>query len=122
MREFLEDFGLVAADGDERRLFCRGYGDAPVLHIAEQGEPGFAGFGLRAARLDDLHTLAHAEGVAVEPLEAPGGGYRVTLRDPDGNAVEIVAGQAPVAPLPLPARMPWNSSQHRERLRATKRL
>lgn len=121
MRSFLEDFGLsVAQDGE--RLFARGAGPSPFLHVTELGEPGFTGLGLRAASLADLETLAKAEGVRVAPLDAPGGGHVVTLSDPDGRRVEVVAGQAAADPAPLPAREPWNTQANRDRLRQTKRV
>jgi catechol 2,3-dioxygenase-like lactoylglutathione lyase family enzyme len=93
-----------------------------VLHIAELGEPGFAGVGFRAASVEDLHTLAQAEGAAVEPFDAPGGGQRISLSDPDGHRVEIVAGQSPADSQSLPERAPWNSGVRRKRLRNTKRM
>lgn len=121
MQGFLEDFGLtVAQDGD--RLFAQGAGASPFLHVTELGEPGFAGLGLRARSLADLETLAAAEGVAVHDLDAPGGGHVVSLVDPDGHRIEVVAGQGARSPAPLPAREPWNSASGRERLRQTKRV
>jgi catechol 2,3-dioxygenase-like lactoylglutathione lyase family enzyme len=121
MRGFLQDFGLQVTDQDERRLFARGGGTSPVLHMTELGEPGFAGLGLRAASLDDLETLAAAEGVAVAPLDAPGGGQVVVLHDPDGHRVEVVAGQLASDPSPLPAHPSWNSASNHGRLRQLKR-
>ena len=121
MRAFLEDFGLAVAE-EGGRLFARGRGDRPFLHVTELGEPGFAGLGLRASSLADLKTLAAAEGVQVEPLDTPGGGHVVRLTDPDGRLVEVVAGQAPAPPLPLPRREAWNTAAERARLRQTKRV
>lgn len=122
MRAFLEDFGLVIANADERRLFSRGAGPSPVLHIAELGEPAFAGIGFRAASVEDLEALARAEGVPVQPFDAPGGGSRILLSDPDGHPVEVVAGQTPADPLPLPQREPWNTALGHGRQRQTKRV
>ena len=122
MRAFLDDFGLVAVEASERRITSRGLGPSPVVHIAELGEPGFAGVGFRAASLEDLHHLAVAENAAVEPFDAPGGGRRVVLKDPDGHQVEVVAGQMPAEPLPLPEQAPWNSGFGKDRLRRTKHL
>jgi catechol 2,3-dioxygenase-like lactoylglutathione lyase family enzyme len=93
-----------------------------VLHATELGDPGFAGVAFRAASVADLERLAAAEGVAVEGLDLPGGGKVVRLIDPDGNRVEIVAGQAAAPPLALPASQPWNLAAQRHRLRATKRV
>jgi len=122
MRKFLEEFGLAVVEETEARLVARGTGPAPVVHITERGDAGFAGAGFRAASVDDLETLAHAEGVAVQDFDAPGGGRRIVLCDPDGHAIEVVAGQAPADPLELPTSQDWNRADLRSRLRATKRI
>ena len=122
MRQFLEDFGLTVVRSDEQCLFARGCGATPFLHATELGEAGFAGLGLRASGVADLETLAKADDAQVEPLRAPGGGFVVRLTDPDGNLVEVVAGQTPADPLPFEAREPWNAIETRARLRRVKRM
>lgn len=122
MQAFLDDFGLTVAPADEQRLFMRGAGPSPFVHATELGPPGFAGFGLRAESMSDLESLAAAEGVPVEPLAAPGGGFVVALTDPDGNRVEVVAGQAAPDSQGFEPREPWNGSEHRARLRRRKRI
>ncbi|MDR3507329.1 MAG: VOC family protein [Caulobacteraceae bacterium] len=120
MRGFLQDFGLTVADHGGR-LYARGTSPSPFLHVTEPGDPGFAGLGLRASSLEDLERLAKAEQAAVTPLDAPGGGYVVNLTDPDGRPVDVVAGQAPAPPLPLPDREAWNSAAAHHRLRQPRR-
>ncbi|MBL8773384.1 MAG: VOC family protein [Phenylobacterium sp.] len=120
MAAFLADFG-IAAEMRDGRLYGRGTGPAPFLHVTEPGDAGFAAVGFRASSLADLEALAAAEGAAVEALDGPGGGRVVRLTDPDGHAVEVVAGQGPVAELDLPSRPPWNSAAGRPRQRAVKR-
>ncbi len=122
MRGFLDDFGLTLAEAADSRLFARGSGPAPVVHITERGEPGFASVGFRAASLEDLERLAASEGVATEPFDAPGGGRRLVLTDPDGHSVEVVAGQAPAEPQEIPAGQPWNRAGEKARRRAVKRI
>jgi catechol 2,3-dioxygenase-like lactoylglutathione lyase family enzyme len=122
MRTFLEDFGLTAAEATAQRLLMRGAGEAPVLHVTELGEPGFAAVAFRAGGEPDLERLAAAEGTQVADLDLPGGGKVVTLTDPDGHRVEVVAGQAAASPLALPSSQPWNLAADRRRLRATKRV
>jgi catechol 2,3-dioxygenase-like lactoylglutathione lyase family enzyme len=112
---------MQVASADSRRLFMRGQGGAPFLHVTELGEPGFEAIGFRAESLADLDRLAAAEGVTVEPLDAPGGGSVVRLSDPDGHQVEVVAGQAFADSATFDPRLPWNSIERRARLRAVKR-
>jgi catechol 2,3-dioxygenase-like lactoylglutathione lyase family enzyme len=122
MRGFLDDFGLIAVEATDRRIVSRGSGPGPIAHIAELGDAGFAGVGFRAATVEDLGRLAAAEGVSIEDFDAPGGGKRVVLTDPDGHKVEVVAGQSPAEPLSGPPAQAWNRSDERQRLRATKRI
>ncbi len=103
MERFLVSFGLSPFRDDAGRLFGRGSGGAPFLHMTEVGEPGFAAIGFRASGLADLEVLAAAEDARVEPFSAPGGGSVVRLTDPNGFRVEVVAGQAfGTAAPPLP--------------------
>lgn len=122
MRAFLDDFGLTVAEDTDRRIVARGCDPSPVAHITELGAPGFAGVGFRAESISDLGRLAAAEGVPVEDFDAPGGGLRIVLTDPDGHKVEVVAGQAAAAPLPILPAQAWNRADARHRLRATKRI
>ena len=122
MRGFLEDFGLTVVEATPTRLVARAAGSSPVAHVTELGDAGFAGVAFRAESLADLQRLAAAEGASVEPLDLPGGGSMVTLADPDGHRVDVVAGQTPADPLPVAAAQPWNRSDAHDRLRATKRI
>jgi catechol 2,3-dioxygenase-like lactoylglutathione lyase family enzyme len=122
MRGFLDDFGLAVVEATPRRIVARGAGTSPVAHVTELGEAGFAGVGFRAESLADLERLASAEGASVEDLDLPGGGKVVRLADPDGHVVEVVAGQAPAAPLAIPSALPWNRAGSHDRLRTTKRI
>ncbi|MGZ9098377.1 MAG: VOC family protein [Brevundimonas sp.] len=122
MREFLDDFGLNVVEATETRLVARGSGPAPVAHITELGDPGLAGVGFRAQSVEDLARLAEAEGVPIVEFDAPGGGQYVTLSDPDGHQVEVVAGQSPAVPVTGWSAQPWNREGDRQRLRAVKRI
>lgn len=122
MKAFLLDFGLAPIAQSDRELYARGAGASPFAHATSLGEPGFRGVGFRAESLADLERLAAAEGAAVEPLHAPGGGHVVRLSDPDGNSVEVVAGQASVAPLPLATDQAHNSAREKGRVRVPLRL
>ena len=122
MAGFLEEFGLRTDIGSDGVLYGRGAGTAPFLHGTSEGPAGFAGLGLRADSIGDLERLAVAEGVAVEEFVAPGGGKVVRLHDPDGRLVEVVAGQAPVEPLPLEPDAVRNTASAYARKRASVRL
>lgn len=121
MRSFLADFGFETFE-DGGRLYGRGRDGRPFVHVTEPGEARFVAVGLRAASVEDLERLAAAEGVAVEPLQEPGGGSVVRLVDPNGYQVEVVAGQsADGADLPF-TDPPRNTAADKPRKRAPVRL
>lgn len=122
MKAFLIEFGLTPVSHTNGTLFARGAGTQPFVHSTVQGDPGFKAIGLRARSLVDLEKLAASEQAAVEPLNAPGGGYVVRLTDPNGHAVEVVAGQTLADALPLRENPPRNSAQHKARVRSELRL
>ena len=123
MHRFVVDFGLAPIDPQpiSDRIYARGRGSAPFVHVAEQGEPKFLGIGLRASSVEDLQRLASATGAGVEPVDEPGGGWIVHLCDPDGFGVEVVAGQTPAEAMPLDEHIVWNNAHQRARQRAMKR-
>lgn len=122
MRAFLEDFGLAVVEQTDRRLVARGSGASPVAHVTDLGEPGFSGVAFRAESAADLERLAASEGVSVASSDLPGGGLVVSLTDPDGHHIDVVAGQTPAPPQPIEAGVPWNRAAARDRIRAAKRI
>jgi catechol 2,3-dioxygenase-like lactoylglutathione lyase family enzyme len=122
MKAFLIEFGLTPVAHANSALFARGAGTQPFVHSTVEGEPGFRALGLRAQSLADLERLAASEGTRVQPLDAPGGGQVVHLTDPNGHAVEVVAGQTPAAPSPLPQHAPHNNAYDKARVRTELRL
>ncbi len=121
MRAFLEDFGLECFE-QGGKLYGRGSDGAPFSHVTEQGNSAFIGLGFRAANLADLEALAAATSTKIEKFDAPGGGHVVRLGDPDGNLVEVVAGQSHGEATPLAPDTAFNSAAIRRRLRAAVRL
>ncbi|WP_206244189.1 VOC family protein [Novosphingobium terrae] len=123
MRDFLRDFGMVEAeDTGDGILRMRGTSDTPFLHETVQGEPAYVSLTLRAASLTELESLAEAEGVPVEPAPGPGGGSQITLRDPDGFQVHVIAGKARMPITPGEAAAAWNTIAGRDRPNQPKRM
>jgi catechol 2,3-dioxygenase-like lactoylglutathione lyase family enzyme len=123
MREFLSDFGMTeTGTSEEKILRMRGEGGAPFVHKTLLGPAGFAGLALRARSVTDLDVLAKAEGVEVRSRSAPDEGQVVTLRDPNGFVVEVIAG-VPHAPVASDGpRQGWNTTRNVARPNAVKRL
>lgn len=105
MEAFLADFGMVKVHRDEKRLYMRGVGESPFLHVTELGDPGAISFAYDVrdpALLATLAALPEAQGI--ESMDEPGGGKRVRVRDPNGFTLEFVAGRGSVerlVPRPL---------------------
>ena len=101
-QQFLTDFGLIALERTQDKLFLRGTGASHHIYIAEQAdEPRLIAFGFRAGSEEDLARAAclpDAES-AVEPTGEPGGGQRVRLREPNGYGIEIVHDIQSLPPL-----------------------
>lgn len=102
MEAFLVDFGLTRRHRDDDTLYMRGAGPDHHIHVTHLAdEPGFVGMAFNAASMADLEELSRTEGASpVEEIDEPGGGYRVSLTDPNGFRVETVFGQATLDPLP----------------------
>lgn len=115
METFLKEFGMGIAAKSDAMLYARGSDARPFLHVTEKGEPGFVGLGFHAESVEDLSRLAAENGVAVEESAAPGGGRIVRLTDPDGFPVDVVAGQAAPAPLPVARKLVHNDGEARAR-------
>jgi len=106
MQEFLEHFGLVTEFRDEHRLYMRGTGAAPFIHVTEKGPPGTIAYGYEV--IDDavLAELVHGgAATGIEHPDEPGGGRRVVLTDPNGLLVELCSGRSLLEPLPPRARL-----------------
>jgi catechol 2,3-dioxygenase-like lactoylglutathione lyase family enzyme len=109
--EFLTRFGLCKTERTGKALYMRGTDPSHHIHVTEKGDPKFVGIAYHAAHEDDLKRLSKAPGAsAVEDVDEPGGGKRVRLTEPNGYQIEVVAGIAPVAPIPV-KRQKQNSGE-----------
>lgn len=112
-RAFLSDFGMTEVGEVDGTLYLRGAGDAHFCYALSQGDPAFLGLGVWAKDRGDLDAIAAHDGVTVEPLTSPGGGFRARLTDPDGFCVDVIAGQKMNAPDAAAAPLPWNEGSNR---------
>jgi catechol 2,3-dioxygenase-like lactoylglutathione lyase family enzyme len=111
-RAFLADFGMTEVGEVDGTLYLRGAGEAPFCYALSQGEPAFLGLGVWAKDRTDLDAIAAHDGVAVEALTSPGGGFRARLTDPDGLCIDVISGQIMNTPAAA-APHPWNEGNNR---------
>ena len=117
MEKFLTDFGMVRSARTDTALYMRGTDPGQYLHVTELGDPAFVGMAFDATSEDDLHKISELEGASdVEDIDAPGGGKRVILDDPDGKKIEIVWGIEDLEPLEVREVFEFNSGSQRRRV------
>lgn len=117
MGRFAADFGLTLTAREGDTLYHRGSDPSPYCHVTELGEPGFRSLAFEAVSADDLDQVSKMDGASsVEKIDAPGGGQRVRLTDPDGYAIEVVHGREKLPALPVPTSNGVNRGSDRRRL------
>jgi catechol 2,3-dioxygenase-like lactoylglutathione lyase family enzyme len=96
---FASDFGLKIVSQDETQLIMRTSGGDAFCYIAELGtESAFLGMAFTVADITDLDEAVECHGAsAVRQLDTPGGGWGVTLTDPEGLSIDLVTGVAGLA-------------------------
>jgi catechol 2,3-dioxygenase-like lactoylglutathione lyase family enzyme len=123
MEAFLIDFGLKTQVRTAQALYMRSCSEAHHVHVTELGGVNKTmGFGLLAQSASDLDQLAQRLNTTVEDNPEPGGGKRVRFTDPDGFLVDVIHGQATLAPLPYREPMQMNPASTRQRFGKVIRL
>jgi catechol 2,3-dioxygenase-like lactoylglutathione lyase family enzyme len=117
MESFLTDFGLVPVARLNGALYMRGTGPSPYIHVTVAGATNrFVGGALRMRSRDDLLALAKlSQSSEVEEVSAPGGGFRVSMKTPDGIRIDAVWGIASAPELPLRDPSPCNAAVRKGR-------
>lgn len=98
MERFLTDFGMTRSARTDNALYMRGTGANHHIHVSRLGlENKFLGGALKVATPEELEKATHIPGASgIEPITDPGGGYRVTLKTPNGHTIWIEHGAATV--------------------------
>lgn len=121
--QFLRDFGLIPVSQNDDVLYARGTQDSPFCYRAQLADTArFVGFGMIMGSRSDLEALSTLPGASgIEPLDYPGGGECVRLRDPSGFVVEAVYGQSPAKSLPHRKALELNYELKTPRVNDTQR-
>ena len=113
-------FQTIATQNDE--LLLRGTdAGAPCVIIRRGPETRFRGFALRAADESDLRRLSDKTGATPTRLPESLGGRALSLVDPGGNSVKVVAGLHELPALPCQQPHVLNAGRQVIRTNATQR-
>ena len=120
---FMTDFGLQSVQHSSTDLYMRGTGSTPWFYHARAGSQSrYLGAGFIVDDIEQLKKMAKHTGSMIEEIDAPGGGSRLRLQDPDGLQVHLVAGRSPSAELDCPrVSQPINTPWEKKRINSPQR-
>ena len=119
---FAEAFGFTTAWRTANELHLRGSDPgSPCVLVRKAPRSRFVGPTFRAADSSDVTRLAKATGAKVEHLPETLGGRAVTLVDPNGMPVRLVADPHELPGLPDPAPLTFNFGHEVPRLNSMQR-
>jgi len=119
---FARAFGFQTIATRDDELLLRGTeAGAPCVIIRRGPETRFRGLAFRSADESDLSRLANKTGAAPVRLPESIGGQSVSLVDPVGNAVKVVAGLNELPALPDQSPHVYNAGHHLIRTNTTQR-
>ena len=123
--KFLTDFGMHIVKETDDRIWFRGYGDDQYVYYAQKGaEKKFLGGCFEVESYEDLEKATKIPGAGqIEELkDAPGGGYMLTLYDPEGFPVNLMYGQEKASKGDLPEKIIQNYEVEKPRVRKFNRF
>ncbi|PKX90214.1 putative MFS transporter [Aspergillus novofumigatus IBT 16806] len=122
---FLQDFGMKVVKRTDEEVWYRGYGTDQYVYYARRGpKKQFLGGTFEVESYHDLERAANLPtGSAIQELkDAPGGGFMVTVKDPEGFPINLVYGQSPAAPGEYPPKLVVNYESDKPRVRHFQRF
>lgn len=119
---FARAFGFTTSATNPTQLHLRGSdAGAPCVIIRQGPQTRFRGLAFRAEDESDLRHLADRTGAAPAPLPDDIGGQVVSLVDPNGTPVKVVAGLHELPALPAQQPHVFNLGHELNRANATQR-
>lgn len=115
---------MEVAKRTETEIWYRGYGTDNYVYYASKGEKKFLGGAFEVASREHLDKAAQLPGASQvkELKDAPGGGYMVTVPDPEGFPLNLLFGQQPVSSNSNPNVLPVNYGIDKNRVRKFQRF
>ncbi|KAL2206008.1 Glyoxalase/Bleomycin resistance protein/Dihydroxybiphenyl dioxygenase [Sarocladium strictum] len=121
---FMKDFGMDVVQKTEDEVWYRGYGTDAYVYYAKKGPRKFLGGTFEVDTYEDLEKAARIDGAtAITAMNgAPGGGHILTLRDPEGHAMNLIHGQAAVEAIKSPEKLIINHGDEKPRVKKFQRF
>tara|TARA_X000000950_G_scaffold229709_1_gene277698 strand:- start:704 stop:1813 length:1110 start_codon:yes stop_codon:yes gene_type:complete len=99
-KKYLSHFGMFLAHETEDSIFFRGTGKSPYCYVATKSHVNrYVGSAYSVNSYSDLEALAEDQAVPIIQNQEPGGGYKVTIIDPDEIEIEVYHGMNLVEPI-----------------------
>ena len=93
---FFTEFGLHTVEKRDDIIYYRGFGENPFIYVAEKSPDDarhFKGSGFLTQEREDLETASRYPGASkIQESTAPGGGFFVDIKDPNGINVRLLHG------------------------------
>lgn len=122
---FMKDFGMEVFKATNNKVWFKGYGGDQYVYFAQKGPKEFLGGTFEVESYEDLERAAELPGTVgkIEELrDAPGGGYMLTLQDPEGFPVNLCFGQAAARPSKSQEQLVLNYENEKKRIRRFQRF
>ena len=123
--KFLKDFGMDIVKESEGKIWFGGYGEDQYVYYAQQGpEKKFLGGTFEVESYEELEKAAKIAGAGKieEMKDAPGGGYILTLHDPEAFPVNLIYGQEKTPQGEQPEKLIQNFEMEKQRVRRFNRF
>ncbi|KAL2066596.1 hypothetical protein VTL71DRAFT_2667 [Oculimacula yallundae] len=117
---FMKDFGMNVVKKTEDKIWFGGYGEDPYIYIAETGpENRYLGGVFLVESLAELEKASQIPGAGSieDDKDAPGGGKRLTIIDPEGFPVGLICNQSSIDQehRPKPEKLVYNFEDEKTR-------
>ncbi|OGM47645.1 metapyrocatechase [Aspergillus bombycis] len=121
---FLEDFGMTVVKKTSHEVWYRGYSEDQYVYYACKGPKGYLGATFAVESYADLERATQLQTASgIQHLsDAPGGGYLVTVKDPEGFPVNLIFGQTPATKGIVPEKLLVNHEEEKSRVRMFQRF
>lgn len=123
--KFLKDFGMHIVKESDDKIWWRGYGPDQYVYYCRKGpEKKFLGGAFLVEGYEELEKAAKIPGASQieEMKDAPGGGYIVTVHDPNGFPVNLIYGQEKTSRGEYPGKIIQNYEVEKPRVRKFNRF